>query len=1079
MIWLAVLFALVALPAEAGPIAAVATTVFTWVGSTLAAGGIGAAVLRFAGGLALSALSQKLRGKPKRRDDNSLRFTYTTEGGVRSRTSIVGECAVKGHSSDPAMTGSLDDDPNEYLVLVLSLADHPIDGLSSIILNGDQFVPDTPILSGEMAGWGLGPPEGHPMHGYFAMRLHDGTQTAADQWLVDHFGDYPERPWSSDMIGYGVPYVVLILRANQEIYAGTLEWDFILRGARLYDPRKDGTVGGVGPQRWGDKSTWGFSRNPMVQAYNIGRGFELYPGRVYGCKKSAEEMPLAEWVAAMNVCDEMIDGRHRYEAALEFEVSEDPLDVMEDLGAACNASFCQMAGRIHVQVGPPPPSILTLGEGEFLASEAREYEPFPGMAETYNGISATFIRPGQNWKAGETIPFIRQDWLAEDGELRMFELPLPAVTYWKQARRLQREALTDHRRMRMVSEAWHPHYWEYGVKPLRTVTLNRSRHGFVNKLVEIEGLSLDPRTLALSATLRERDPSDYDIDPSDNIPPADPSPVPVSPILGVYGWQVGPWTGNDASGDARLAGFRMSWSPDTPCQLLRWEARVKATGEPHGSGVVDVANGRKVVVGLPVTAYQVRTRPIAGRQTVWTPWTDVLTPDVRIGQKDLDPGLNVILSVTSGTRPATGSYIGQIVFETDTNLLYKWSGSGWVALNPDPQPEIDQAVFDAIDGLLLQNIDGQLVPDQFAARSILAQKLVLTNFFNLVENPGFEAGSIGWTIPASAIVVADTASARTGDRYLRFDGSSLSGAYAEAANANVFDVEGGQHYRLWTWARMSGGAVTGTVGAKIRWKLTNGTFTETLATKVNPGIAYTRVSAMMEAPIGAVSGQVVVFVNNVATGFVRVDDCFCALAADADLHVDGSITAPKINVESLSAITTVVGNITIGEANIGTAAVTRSKVGGKEVVSSESASFGTVAMPTTLAYATLIEWDISPAPYVSLLRADWSIGYKMTGTGVLEFDLNFFDTLASPGEKLENRTVEMPFSSVLADHFGRHATGFIDEGYPSNEQVAKNWAVRSVPANTTSRLRLVGRRDASLTQGEIWFAKFQVFRWYL
>ena len=43
---------------------------------------------------------------------------------------------------------------------------------------------------------------------------------------------------------------------------------------RLYDPRRDSTVGGSGAQRWSDPSSWtpfggGANDNPVVQIYNL------------------------------------------------------------------------------------------------------------------------------------------------------------------------------------------------------------------------------------------------------------------------------------------------------------------------------------------------------------------------------------------------------------------------------------------------------------------------------------------------------------------------------------------------------------------------------------------------------------------------------------------------------------------------------------------------------------------------------------------------------------------------------------------------------------------------------------------
>ena len=106
------------------------------------------------------------------------------------------------------------------------------------------------------------------------VRFFDGTQTATSPYLLDVFGDDPDRPWKADMVGRGIPHAVVSARYNPKIARGVPECLFELDGARLYDPRRDSSVGGSGPQRWSNPASWsGFGdpacENPVVQIYNI------------------------------------------------------------------------------------------------------------------------------------------------------------------------------------------------------------------------------------------------------------------------------------------------------------------------------------------------------------------------------------------------------------------------------------------------------------------------------------------------------------------------------------------------------------------------------------------------------------------------------------------------------------------------------------------------------------------------------------------------------------------------------------------------------------------------------------------
>jgi len=62
--------------------------------------------------------------------------------------------------------------------------------------------------------------------------------------MVAKYGADPERPWSADMIGRGVPHVIATFRYNRERLNPPPRLRFQVRGIRVHDPRKDSTVGG-------------------------------------------------------------------------------------------------------------------------------------------------------------------------------------------------------------------------------------------------------------------------------------------------------------------------------------------------------------------------------------------------------------------------------------------------------------------------------------------------------------------------------------------------------------------------------------------------------------------------------------------------------------------------------------------------------------------------------------------------------------------------------------------------------------------------------------------------------------------
>ena len=135
------------------------------------------------------------------------------------------------------------------------------------------------------------------------VKYYDGTQTSADPYLLAQYGAYPNRPWTSDMIGRGLCYAIVTFRHNPEVWNGFPRVRFEMGGIPLYDIRKDSTAGGSGTHRWATPSTWEQTSNPMVMIYNIMRGITLTDGTVWGGRVAAADLTPASFMAAMNECD--------------------------------------------------------------------------------------------------------------------------------------------------------------------------------------------------------------------------------------------------------------------------------------------------------------------------------------------------------------------------------------------------------------------------------------------------------------------------------------------------------------------------------------------------------------------------------------------------------------------------------------------------------------------------------------------------------------------------------------------------------------------------------------------------------
>jgi len=627
-------------PAEAAPVAAfIAGAVTTFKGSAFFAFLTTNAFGKLLTSMALSALAQALAPRPR---PPGIQTDVTQTGGTNPQSFILGRYATSGFAVCPPMShGQSGKTRNAFLTYVIDVGDVPGVQLLRVIIN-DQYVE---------LGTTPHPEYGFPALGKYAgvawVKYYDGTQTAADPMLVARYGNYPQRPWSEQMIGRGVPYAIFTFQFARDRWQGLPSVRFELGGVPLYDPRLDSTVGGVGAHRWDNPATWAPSNNPVVQVYNISRGIPLQDGSTWGGGYAVTDLPLANWFAAMNQCDVPValpEGgtEPQYRAGFEITVDQEPAAVMEELLKSCAGQPADIGGVLKVRVGGPGLPVYSFTDADVVINAPQELDPFPGLQNSYNAIHAMHPEPESLWEAKDAPPRRNATWEAEDGGRRLTaSLSLPSVPYAAQVQRLMRAFIEEERRFRRHVLTLPPD--AAILEPLDATPWTSARNGYTAKVFEVAEVADDLMTGLQRVTLRERDAGDWAWTPSMQLPVLQASPVPVDPApLVVPGWSVAAVTIADGAGAPRRPAIRMSWAADQMEEIegLAWEIRLaggatilRGTTQAVAAGSVTIAEGI-----LPSTAYEARGQVISEGPKDWTPWTfSPATDALRFGTADLAP----------------------------------------------------------------------------------------------------------------------------------------------------------------------------------------------------------------------------------------------------------------------------------------------------------------------------------------------------------------------------------------------------------------------------------------------------------
>ena len=642
-------------PAAADPISLAIGALVTSIGSIGATVGafvtglgvLGKALISIGLSLALSFVSSLFRPKPKQ-----------AEGGVQSQIQIGGDVPRSGIFGKQSTAGHIvyvntSGGSNAVLEMVFAVGDGRHEGLSRVWVNGK--------LSG------LTQPGADP---YYVVDGFDGKLTltfvpgTADQSALASLvaSANPSGRWSTDHTLTGIAYIVARLQYDEKVFPnGVPQLLFEMEGLRLYDPRFDSTNGGTGSQRWDDPTTWAYSENPAIQLYNYQRGIFLDGERVLGMGLPASDLNTASYIAAANICDETVSlagggTETRYRCGFIVSDGMQHSEVIDRFVEAMGGVIAERAGLYTVFAGVAQTSVVTITDGDLVLGRPRTFSGKKSRTERVNAVFGTYSNPDEQWKPVAFPAFTSDTFEAEDGGERLaVNLDLAQVFSVTQAQRL---AMIQRRLGRLQGTAEISLPFAYiRIEAGDWMTWQSARFGFTKVWQVVSARIEADQTIRLS--LREIATSVFSwISGDDELEVAQPGLVPSRPPLagGLSEFAASPVTIEGDNGSAAPA-IRASWNPieDETVAAVIIEHRIGASGEAGQTRSVNRLGGFVVISdGIqPNTVYQVRgtIETVPARETTWSSWVSVTTPDVRITEGELDDAITAAIT-TAGTNAA-------------------------------------------------------------------------------------------------------------------------------------------------------------------------------------------------------------------------------------------------------------------------------------------------------------------------------------------------------------------------------------------------------------------------------------------
>lgn len=950
-------------PAFAAPIVAAVAT----LGSMFLGGGFLGAVARVGIGLAvnygLSLLSGAISGKPKGVGGSSASVQIGSEV---PRQIIFGRGLTSGRLTYIKGVGK----KNTAIHAVYAICDWECDSLEKVWVAGvERALTSVSVVGTEHVRYTV-----DGFNGKLIVKFFRGTATqTADTELITASSDtdgFSLGAWTSAHDGQGVCYVSVKYIYDEDYLPSLPQMQFQIKGAKLYDWRLDSTNGGSGSHRWNDPTTWAWSGNPAVCDYNFRRGFFRGDHRILGMGVPSSDLLHSLYTAAANICDESVTegggSETRYLCGVivnddaEFRVAIDAFRV------AMAGDVVERAGQFGVIAGASYAPVMTLTDDDMRADAPSSFSRKGSRSELYNAVTISYLNPVLKWDSDGLTPLTDAGWEAEDGDERLtMEVDLPSVYKPYQARRIGTIVHNQSRRQAMHTGVYPASF--SALEPGDWVTKEFNRDGFDNLSMKVISVrEVEPEWYQI--TLREVHQDDFDA-PGGTIPTTTP-PV-------ITGHQKGPGT----PGTPVLTEV-VTVNPDgTIMSTVKVTFTAATTAVSYSVGVQEgsadevertVTNLRYAFKAVIGTLYTVRVRAVDsdGRSGTWTA-TATITPSGDVTAPGAPSGLTVTPLVygflLSWTNPAgvtdlagieiyessSSTFASAVLLATVPSAAAMYFRDGlpvlatryyWIkakdrtgnvsARHPSGDPGTSGTTID---------IDGGV---DIRQTSILPSRVVIPGHENLVRDPDYAdtaywtSGGTGFTISTDATPLAALNAVRMAKSANGNGTTSQSAGNWTVSTSNPIAVVPGGRYIMMVPTYLTSG-FTGRANIEIFWFKADGTTAAATASNTLTGTDYRTVAAgtaitssfdsgvtasALTAPADAVKARIRFQVQwsttlNNAGNFYFGRLLFRELNS-ASLTVDGTVTATKLSVSTLSAITGNVGTLTAGLIRSGASGMT-------------------------------------------------------------------------------------------------------------------------------------------------------------
>lgn len=305
--------------------------------------------------------------------------------------------------------------------------------------------------------------------------------------------------WGANHKLSGKAHTLWTLSYDTKIYSsGVPKPQWTIRGIKVYDRRKDGSVGGVGLHRINNPDTWGYSTNPYVHAtqYLIGYYEKSEAGvwiKVGGVGLPESAIDWSAYVDGMNIAD-----ANGWEVGGQIHTGMPKWPTLTAILQSGGGLPLSRGAIVSCMVSAPKVSVATIQEADCLVQAAVDAGSL--RRDRINTVVPRYRSEAHNWEMVPGSAISNATYVTEDGEERPRELPLELVQKATQAGQLATYHMVEGREGISATISVGPQFMD--VRAGSAVTVNIATAGLNNQKMVVQKRKFDPTTFAITLTLK-------------------------------------------------------------------------------------------------------------------------------------------------------------------------------------------------------------------------------------------------------------------------------------------------------------------------------------------------------------------------------------------------------------------------------------------------------------------------------------------------------------------------------------------------------------------------------------------------